>query len=61
LNVAGTDLADEGPGWLIAGDDPAAFNEASRERLKIVDQRFRRDGRVTVPPLSITVARLSVE
>jgi hypothetical protein len=58
LNVAGAELATEGKSWVIAGDDPALFNEAGQERLKIVEQTFRRDGRIQVPPLSVTVVRL---
>jgi len=58
LEVAGAELAAEGKSWVIAGDDPALRNEAGNERLKIAEQTFRRDGRIQVPPLSVTVVRL---
>jgi alpha-N-arabinofuranosidase len=58
LNVAGVELADAGPSWVIAGDDPAATNRADQQPLKIVERPFRRESRVHLPPLSITVVRL---
>ena len=61
LTLKGPKLAAQGTVWLISGDDPLAYNEPGKPpRVDIVENPVKVDGKLTVPPLSVSLYRVPV-
>jgi len=62
LDIKGADLIGKGRCWKIAGSDPMAYNEPGKKPNVVIEkeQLSGVSNRLSVPPLSISLYKLTV-
>ena len=59
--IEGANLAKDGTVWSIVADDPDAYNTEKSQPVGIKQGDFTFDGKLHLPPYSVTLYRLAAE